>query len=478
MILRHTVIYIGSRIFAAALNLLSVALFARLAGPETFGQYLLYLASAYIVYGFAIQWLRMSFFAVYKANHSLPIVGTFIWTMAFFVGLVVLIAGVVALVGFYPRDVIVGTVLPTIGIAVFETFFEISRARLKVELIGVATLFRALFVPVGGAAGFEMTGTAVGLAAGVSLAHILAATPLVREAWSAFFVKYSGTIAREYLKYGSPLILAFGINAVGQSADRLLLARLDSVGAVGPYGAVGDLIKQSLVVVSEAVAGSYMPHAKRAASDGDSVQTRTILTEAFRAYAFITLFGAAFIFCFAPDVVRLLFGEPFEQAAETLVPFFTIATALYVFRAYYFGQAIYFLGNASAELYASTATAVAGIVTAALLIPSHGSTGAAIGLLAAQTVGCFVAALAARKWQAMPFPLLDLLGIATVAAAAAFIADAAALLPIGHVALLVLRFTVLSAGACFIVAAYDIFGLGVWARKLAFRKVSGCEAID
>src|ERR1700761_5473155 len=128
MILRHTVIYIGSRIFAAALNLLSVALFARLAGPETFGQYLLYLASAYIVYGFAIQWLRMSFFAVYTANHSLSIVGTFIRTMAFFVGLVVLIAVLIALAGFYPRDVVVGTVLPTIGLAVFETFFEISRA--------------------------------------------------------------------------------------------------------------------------------------------------------------------------------------------------------------------------------------------------------------------------------------------------------------------------------------------------------------
>ncbi len=478
MILRHTVIYIGSRIFAAALNLLSVALFARLAGPETFGQYLLYLASAYIVYGFAIQWLRMSFFAVYTANHSLSIVGTFIRTMAFILGLVVLIACLVAFSGFYPRDVVLGTVLPTIGLAVFETFFEISRARLKVELIGVATLLRALFVPIGGAVGFEMTGTAVGLAAGVSVAHILAAMPLVREAWSAFFVEYSGPIAREYLKYGSPLILAFGVNAVGQSADRLLLARLDSVGAVGPYGAVGDLIKQSLVVVSEAVAGSYMPHVKRSASDGDSGRTRAILTEAFRAYAFITLFGAAFIFCFAPDVVRLLFGELYEQAAESLVPLFTIATALYVFRAYYFGQAIYFLGKSSLELYASAATAIAGVVTAALLIPSYGSTGAALGMLAAQTAGCFVAALAARKWQAMPLPIVDLFGIAAVAAAAAFIADAAALLPIGHLALLMLRLSVLCAGASIIVGIYDIFGLGVWARRLMSRKMSGCEATD
>jgi O-antigen/teichoic acid export membrane protein len=221
-----------------------------------------------------------------------------------------------------------------------------------------------------------------------------------------------------------------------------------------------------------------MPHAKRSASDGDTIRTRAILTEAFRAYSFITMFGSAFIFCFAPDVVRLLFGQLYEQAAETLVPFFTMATALYVFRAYYFGQAIYFLENASIELYASIATVVAGVATAALLIPSYGSTGAAMGFFAAQAAGCLVAALAARKWRAMPLPIIDLFGIAIIAAAAAFMADAAALLPISHATLLVLRFAALCAAAGLTIKLYDIFGLGVWAQKLSFRRLCGFEAAD
>ncbi|WP_052699331.1 lipopolysaccharide biosynthesis protein [Hyphomicrobium sp. 99] len=477
MILRHTAIYIGSRVFAAALNLLSVALFARLAGPETFGAYLLYLASAYIIYGFAIQWLRMSFFAVYTADHSLSIVGTFIRTMCLFVCLVVLIAALTVWAGLYSADVVAGTIMPTIGLAVFETFYEISRARLKVELVGLAVLLRALFVPLGGAAAFALTGTATGLAGGVAAAHILAAVPLIREGWSGIWAKYSADVARQYLKYGSPLILAFGINAVGQSGDRLLLGRLDSVGAVGPYGAVGDLIKQSLVVVSEAVAGSYMPHAKRAASDGDSAQTRVILTEAFRAYAFITAFGSAFILCFAPDVVKILFGAHYADAAGSLVPYFTLATAFYVFRAFYFGQAIYFLESSSAELYASTATVAAGAVAALLLIPLYGATGAALAVLSAQAAGCFVAALAARRWRAMPLPVLDLCGIAGVAAIAAFLADAAALLPVGYVTLVVMRFGLISLGACLIIKAYDIFGLGIWTQKLTFRKLSALRLV-
>jgi O-antigen/teichoic acid export membrane protein len=477
MILRHAVIYIGSRVFAAALNLLSVALFARLAGPETFGAYLLYLASAYIIYGFAIQWLRMSFFAVYTADHSLAIVGTFIRTMFVFVGLVVVIAGLSAWAGIYSRDVVVGTILPTVGLAVFEMFYEIARARLKVELVGFAVLLRAVFVPIGGALAFELTGTATGLAAGVALAHILAAAPLIREGWPAVRAKFSAGIARQYLEYGSPLILAFGINAVGQSGDRLLLAKFDSVGAVGPYGAVSDLIKQSLVVVSEAVAGSYMPHAKRAASDGDNARTRLILTEAFRAYAFITAFGSAFILCFAPDLVDLLFGEPYAKAAASLVPLFTLATALYVFRAFYFGQAIYFLESSSAELYASTATVAAGAVTALLLIPSYGAIGAAFAMLAAQGAGCLVAALAARRWQAMPLPILDFCGIAGIAAAAAFLADAAGLLPAAHMVILALKLAALGLGACLVIKVYDIFGIGVWTQKLTLRKLAAVRLV-
>lgn len=477
MILRHAVIYIGSRVFAAALNLLSVALFAHLAGPETFGAYLLYLASAYIIYGFAIQWLRMSFFAVYTADHSLSIVGTFIRTMFLFVSLVVVIGALTVWAGIYSSDVVTGTIMPTLGLAVFETFYEIARARLKVELVGFAVLLRALFIPIGGAIAFELTGTATGLAAGVALAQVFAAVPLIREGWPAVRAKYSAEIARQYLKYGSPLILAFGINAVGQSGDRLLLAKFDSVGAVGPYGAVSDLIKQSLVVVSEAVAGSYMPHAKRAASDGDSARTRLILTEAFRAYSFITAFGSAVILCFAPDVVKLLFGQPYAQAAASLVPLFTLATALYVFRAFYFGQAIYFLGSSSAELYASTATVAAGAVTALLLIPSYGATGAAFAMLAAQGAGCLVAALAARRWRAMPLPVLDLCGIAGIAAAAAFLADTAGLLPAGHVVILALRFAVLSLGAGLVIKLYNIFGIGVWSEKFRFRKLAAVKPV-
>lgn len=472
MILRHAAIYIGSRVFAAALNLLSVALFARLAGPETFGAYLLYLASAYIIYGFAIQWLRMSFFALYTADNSASIVGTFLRAVCLFVGLVVAIAALTVWTGVYSGAVVAGTIMPTVGLAVFETFFEISRARLKVELVGFAVLLRALLVPLGGAVAFTLTGTATGLAAGVAAAHVLAAIPLIREGWSGVRAKYSAGIARQYLKYGSPLILAFGINAVGQSGDRLLLARLDSVGAVGPYGAVGDLIKQSLVVVSEAVAGSFMPHAKRAASDGDDARTRTILTEAFRAYAFITAFGSAFILCFAPDVVRILFGVHYAEATASLVPYFTLATALYVFRAFYFGQAIYFLESASAELYASTGTVVAGAITALLLIPSYGATGAALAMVAAQAAGCLIAALAARRWRAMPLPVLDLCGIAGAAIAAEFLADAAGLLPVGYLISSALKFGLISLGACLIVKAYNIFGLGLWTQKLAFRKLA------
>ena len=42
---------------AAALNLTSVALFTRLAGPAGYGEYLIAFSWAYVVYGWSTQWL-------------------------------------------------------------------------------------------------------------------------------------------------------------------------------------------------------------------------------------------------------------------------------------------------------------------------------------------------------------------------------------------------------------------------------------
>ncbi|HTM76824.1 MAG TPA: polysaccharide biosynthesis protein, partial [Devosia sp.] len=54
---RHASLYLVSRVFAAALNLVAVAAFTRLAPPAVFGDYLVGFATGFIVFGTAFQWL-------------------------------------------------------------------------------------------------------------------------------------------------------------------------------------------------------------------------------------------------------------------------------------------------------------------------------------------------------------------------------------------------------------------------------------
>ena len=66
MIGKHVGYYFGSKLVAAVLNLLSMALFVRIAGQEVYGGYIVAMAWAAIAYSVTLQWLRFAFFASFR----------------------------------------------------------------------------------------------------------------------------------------------------------------------------------------------------------------------------------------------------------------------------------------------------------------------------------------------------------------------------------------------------------------------------
>ena len=149
-----------------------------------------------------------------------------------------------------------------------------------------------------------------------------------------------------------------------------------------------------------------------------------------------------------------------------------LASILMMFRAYYFGQIIYFTTSSRLEAVASTATlATVGVLSLAL-IPHLGVAGAAIAFAAGQAAACLVFVLGANRrgsgLPAMPLPLADIAGIAALALATGLAPAAIGWLPGGDdAAAQVLRFLVLSLGFLAAVWRYDVVGVaGVVRRRL------------
>jgi O-antigen/teichoic acid export membrane protein len=413
----HAFLYVASRIIAAALNFASVAIFARLAGPADYGAYLLTFAWAYIVYGFSVQWLRYAFFAAYHTSTADTQIATFTRTAGHLLFAALACALLTGALGLVPWESIVAVMALVVGLSAFDISCEVARTRLQAKAVAQASILRAVLSLSLGTAALLIYESPVMLALAVGAAHIGATVPFLHDLLPRIRAPGSMSTAKGFLRYGWPLIFAFGISALGQSVDRLLLASFSGLGIVGPYGAVADMVRQCMVVFGEAIAGAYVSIAKAAHANGDEARARDVLTKAFAAYATIALFGGAFIIRFEAQAIGLLLGPAFREPTEQLVPLFVAASAMLMFRSFYFGQVIYFARSSRLELIAALVTVATVGLLSLLLIPVHGAVGAAWALLLGQTAACVLYVWEGRRHYAMPLPLAVLARLAAYAVA-------------------------------------------------------------
>ena len=416
---------------AAALNLTSVALFTRLAGPAGYGEYLIAFSWAYVVYGWSTQWLQLAFFAHYSQDEAARQVPTLYGMLAGLLLVLCLAAALASIAGLLSWSLALKVVSLVLGLSVYDAATQIGEAKLSAGRVSLTIALRGLLVLLAGAFALSGFKTALALTLAVEAAHLLAVLPLLPDLGRA----WSRATAWRYASYGWPLMASFGTASLGQNIDRLLLAGRNGTSMVGPYGAIGDLIRQSMVFISEAIAIAYIPLAKDAAARDDMPAAEGYLVQAFRAFVAVALFGGMFLLCFAQRQVAIILGPDFSAPTGPLIPWLALAAGLTIFRSYYLGQVIYFTGRSGLELVASISTVAITALLGVILIPANGAVGAAIALASGQAAACAVFLLGANGSSVLPLPWRDFLGIAAWAAggyaAALAITHAAGDEPIG-----------------------------------------------
>ena len=243
---------------------LAVAIFSRLAGPEEYGHYILIFAWSLIVYGFGTQWMRFAYFGVYQTERFGEYVGSL---RGFLLGGLTVVAVVLAALGasgWFAPSFLIAVFALVCGTALYEAAFEVARTLLNVRIAdAVDDLARAahgrvrkreLVVRRRGARSRHR-----GRAGANLRRHSVAGELFAASAGRA----RTRAAALRILSYGWPLLLSFGVTAVAQSIDRLLLAHYLGAATLGPYGVVADVLRQSFTVVGEAITLSLVTIAKR-----------------------------------------------------------------------------------------------------------------------------------------------------------------------------------------------------------------------
>jgi O-antigen/teichoic acid export membrane protein len=409
------ILYLGSRGVAAAGNLLAVAVFTRIAGPAEYGHYLLVFAWSMIVYGFATQWMRFAYFGVHEGLGDRQFIGSLISLAAFALTLLAAGFSIAALSGRFDPQFLGAVFALICGMTVFEAASEVARTLLNARAVALSMILRACLTVLLGSLCLWTTGEAEALALAIAVSHLVAAVPCL-VAMSGLRLSYgTRASALRILRFGWPLLLSFGVTAVGQSIDRLLLAHYAGPAALGPYGVLADLLRQSFSVVGESIILAFVTVAKKQANEGDNDACTITLRTAFNACFAAAVFGAAFFFVFGEVVVRVLLGSQFVSPSQDLIPVFTIAFAFITMRNFYFAQVIYFTHASHLELVVSLLFVIVSSVLSIVLIPLHGAHGAALSLMTASIVSCVGFIVLGRLYYRLP---IDASGLATITALA------------------------------------------------------------
>ena len=411
MVDRHIVYYLGSKIAAAIINVLTMSVFLRVGGVETYGAYVVALALAFLIYGLTLQWLRFSFFASYRDDATAHFITAYLVELGAGLAVLSITALITVLVGLVPARDAITVVLLVVGLAGYDAFHEIARTRLEAGAVAAGVMVRALLMLVLGTLALSIYGTPLSLATAVALAHFGAAVSLFWNLKGKVRGSWSSEAALDLWRYGRPLIPAYGLDAVGLQLDRLLMARYTSLSDTGSYGAVADLIRQFMIVLSEAISGAYMAVARSLAMAGREQEAARVLGQAFLAYVALATFGAGFILRFKEPIFHSIFGSSVGQAVDPAVPLIVAATIFAVFRGYYFGSVLHIMRDSRLPLLSNGLSAAMVGLTGIFLVPAYGMVGAAAALLFGHVSGCLAYVWTWRNSYVMRLPYAHALGV-------------------------------------------------------------------
>jgi O-antigen/teichoic acid export membrane protein len=401
-------LYLSARALSAAGNLLAVAIFSRMAGPAEYGHYVLIFAWSLIVYGFGAQWMRFAYFGVYHSQRFAEYVASLARLLGVGVAIVALVLTALGVFGFFEPTFLIAVFALVCGMTLYESAFEVARTMLNVRGAALSMILRTVLTVAFGTASLSYGGGARGLAIAIAIAHVIAAVPALATFSNIRFSNYSRAASLHIVSYGWPLLLSFGVTAVGQSIDRLLLAHYLGAATLGPYGVVADVLRQSFTVMGEAIILSLVTVAKQQSNEGNVDAANRTLDKAFKACLAAATFGTAFFIVFGDFVLQEVLKPEFIAPTRGLIPIFAIAFAFTTMRNFYFAQVIYFTKASYLELVVSLFFLVVSASLSVVLVPTYGAHGAAVALMIASILSCLAFMVLGRRWYRLPIDLTAL----------------------------------------------------------------------
>jgi O-antigen/teichoic acid export membrane protein len=408
--LKSGAIYFVGRFSAAAITMLSVALYTRLLSPGEYGIYALVSSGAVVAYAVMSQWLTIAlarFLPAYQGEEE--IVLSHVATAYGAITLLIL-AGVSTLLPWLAPAADTRTVL-LLGVGIFLAMTPAELTLVTFQMRGQPyryIQFALLRVAVAGAIGVALAylgSGSVGLLSSVIAGHLCIVLPNLAGTWgSVRRTLLRKQLFRELAAYGLPFAAIGALAAIVDVSDRYIIGILIGADAAGLYAAPYDLAMRSLHVLMMVLAMAGNPIILRVyEADGEAAALPLIRRQAELLLGLALPATIAFVLL-SPAIVRVFLGEAFQATGRELMPWIAVGTLLKGLHAFYLALAFSLPKRPAFQTYVFLFGAVVNTVLNFVLIPRMGLMGAALATVLAYLLILIGSFLAGRKLFPLPLP--------------------------------------------------------------------------
>ena len=400
MSLRTSIAYIGTRLAAGALAMLTLTLVVRGLGPASYGQYTLAMAAAALVTQILFNPLNGTLARFYGEADIREALLTLLRRLLLGIG--VGLIGLAAVLEALGQSPLQGHVLLMAAcMALAQGFFDFSgqylaaaqqSRRYSALFLGKAVLACALAWLA-----MHFGGNAVHVLAALALAFLLSVLGV--GTLGLWFRRTAGAVAGQWplvRAFAGPLMFTSLLSYVLAWGDRYLLQHMVSLEELGRYSAVSDLAQQTLGLIFSGLCMAWYPRMVLAWGEKNFAAAQDLYAR-YAALGFAVVLPAG-VGCAGvlPDVVPRLYGVAYAGVSAWMLAFVALAAIASAVKLYYFDLPLLLGKRVWRHSVTIGGAAVASLGFAALAIPHFGITGAAAGVLLGQGCGILLSLACAR----------------------------------------------------------------------------------
>lgn len=386
--LKDTLKYVPALAASALAGIITIPIITRLFCPSDYGEYAIALVTINTFFVF-VAWLSKAiirFYPVYEKNENLNQFYTTVLISSFIVILIVafiFIFGVLLVKPYISQQLFsllkIG-VFVFILLALFSIFLHFLRAKRQVNTYSGFEAWRRLATPFLGILLVVTFNLDIqGLLWGFCLSLALALPLLSRKAIGELQLNLKGvdfTLTKKMLRYGFPLIVAYGLSWIINIGDRYIIKIFRPLEEVGIYSAsygiseMGVMLFASLFMLSSEPIGINIWERKNKREAGE------FLTKITRYYLMVCLPLTVGIIVLAQPLIYLLIAPEYHQGFRIVA---WVSGGVFFFGLQHrFATAIFFSRKTYFIMLSTILIGALNIGLNLLLIPSYGYMAAAV----------------------------------------------------------------------------------------------------